>query len=62
MFENLKEIQDMQLVQFRGKWLMVWREDEHKGSDYLFAELTVGIANKELVDAYFETKYGKDEE
>lgn len=54
---------DKELVEFEGRWYLVWREYKDKGSDYLFSDLNAGIADKELIEAFFEKKYeGFDDE
>ena len=51
------EYQEPLVVPFKGKFFVVWREDEEKGSDYLAVELPTMVASKALVDAYFDIKY-----
>lgn len=44
-----------EIVEVNGRKYLVFREEETKGSEYLFVEL--GIANDKLIDAYWDKKY-----
>lgn len=48
------------IVDFNDKTYVVFRKEIAKGSDYMFIEC--GVASEELMNAYFDELYKKDEE
>ncbi len=49
------ELNEAEIVEFKGRYYLVTRAYEEKGSPYLFVEM--GTASEGLTEAYFDKKY-----
>lgn len=48
---------ETEIVEFEGRWYLVWREGPWKGARYMSADLNAVEASEKLKDAYFDEKY-----